>query len=627
MLVLPAVVLFAGSVSAQSVTKGGIVYSVLSEAASTATASAENTDITEAEIEGTVSINDKDYSVTIIPFDAFKDCKSLEKVTIPSTVTMLGGNAFMNCASLEKIAIPSSVKSIFTYAFSGCAKLDTVKIPDGVGAIKDGTFENCPSLKSVEIPESVSEIGAKAFFGCGGLEQVSIPDAVSSIGDSAFTGCAGISTLYIPQNVASIGSGALDDMSGCTGIYVNFQNQNYKADNGVLLTKNGIVLVKYPAAKKDTEYTIPESVRVLIYNMQAFQGCSYLEKVNVPANMANNLAFTGCKALTDVNVAAGNSSYKSADGVVFSADGKELLIYPTARAEEYSIPEGTETFAEQIFNACKGLKAVTVPASLKLTGLQNYFEDCSELSAINVAEGNPNYKSSDGVLFSKNGKVMIFCPAGKDGGYIVPDDVVMISGAAAAHSKLSSVVTPESAGNIGEGAMAFSSLKSATILSTDSTSGTIGEKAFFGCDSLETVSIPYICSIGRSAFANCKNLKSITRNIVGNPDSTAFDGVDTENCVLYVPAGMTAAFRANKCWNQFKHIEETGVNAVENATAFKEGVSVSGNTVTVSGAKGKTRVYSADGKLVYCGSESSISLTNGIYIISAGKKTFKVAVK
>lgn len=71
MLVLPLITLLAGSLSAQSVTKNGITYSVLSEAASTATAQAEDTSIKEADIEATVSINDKDYNVTIIPFNAF----------------------------------------------------------------------------------------------------------------------------------------------------------------------------------------------------------------------------------------------------------------------------------------------------------------------------------------------------------------------------------------------------------------------------------------------------------------------------------------------------------------------------------------------------------------------------
>ena len=203
----------------------------------------------------------------------------------------------------------------------------------------------------------------------------------------------------------------------------------------------------------------------------------------------------------------------------------------------------------------------------------------------------------------------------------------MVSGNAAADSKMKSVVTPENLGTIGENAFANSEIKSATVLSNDSTDGSIGAKAFLGCDSLETLSIPYIYAIDSLAFGNCKNLKSITRDIVGNPSASAFDGVDTENCVLYVPAGMTAAFRANECWNKFKNIEETGVNAINNATDNAESVSVNGNIVSVNGYKATVNVYTTDGKLVYSGKNGSFSLANGIYVVATGKKSFKIAVK
>ena len=124
---------------------------------------------------------------------------------------------------------------------------------------------------------------------------------------------------------------------------------------------------------------------------------------------------------------------------------------------------------------------------------------------------------------------------------------------------------------------------------------------------------------------------------MGNPSASAFDGVDTENCVLYVPAGMTAAFRANECWNKFKNIEETGVNAINNATDNAESVSVNGNIGTVeipngiasliNSQKAIVNVYTTDGKLVYSGKNGSFSLANGIYVVATGKKSFKIAVK
>ena len=52
--------------------------------------------------------------------------------------------------------------------------------------------------------------------------------------------------------------------------------------------------------------------------------------------------------ITDILVAEGNEAFISIDGVLFTADGKELLLYPTGRMEEtYIVPEGTERIDDE----------------------------------------------------------------------------------------------------------------------------------------------------------------------------------------------------------------------------------------------------------------------------------------
>ena len=48
-------------------------------------------------IPATTTINGKEYSVTSIGNDAFKDCYNLQSVTIPNSVTSIGNNAFYSC--------------------------------------------------------------------------------------------------------------------------------------------------------------------------------------------------------------------------------------------------------------------------------------------------------------------------------------------------------------------------------------------------------------------------------------------------------------------------------------------------------------------------------------------------
>lgn len=76
------------------------------------------------------------------------------------------------------------------------------------------------------------------------------------------------------------------------------------------------------------------------------------------------------------------------------------------------------------------------------------------LQRINVAEGNLNFASEDGVLFDKDKKTLICFPCGRTGTYTVPEYVQ-----------------------------------------------TIGEDAFDGCDRLEELIIPdSVTEIGRFAF-------------------------------------------------------------------------------------------------------------------------------
>ena len=66
---------------------------------------------------------------TIAPSE-FMNCKMLEKITIPSTVTEISEKAFANCTSLKSISIPSETTSIGDYAFAICTSLKKVNIPE-----------------------------------------------------------------------------------------------------------------------------------------------------------------------------------------------------------------------------------------------------------------------------------------------------------------------------------------------------------------------------------------------------------------------------------------------------------------------------------------------------------------
>lgn len=64
------------------------------------------------------------------------------------------------------------------------------------------------------------------------------------------------------------------------------------------------------------------------------------------------------------------------------------------------------------------IREITIPSTVKEIG--NYaFAGCKYLEGIEVESGNPNYSSSSGVLYNKDGSTLITYPAGKDENFVI----------------------------------------------------------------------------------------------------------------------------------------------------------------------------------------------------------------
>ena len=59
---------------------------------------------------------------------AFKDCRSLTSLNLPSGITSIGEEAFYRCSGLTSLSLPSGVTSIGKYAFSDCSSLASIYV-------------------------------------------------------------------------------------------------------------------------------------------------------------------------------------------------------------------------------------------------------------------------------------------------------------------------------------------------------------------------------------------------------------------------------------------------------------------------------------------------------------------
>ena len=184
-------------------------------------------------------------SVKIIDYCAFQTCDWLVGVTLHDGLEKIGDGAFRH-TSIERITIPATVTEVVPSAFAATKRLKsikvkrgnkvydsrggcnaiiesatdrlvqacaTTKIPEGVKVIGRNAFKGVEK-GSIEIPSSVVELENGAFFGCGLRGKLVIPGSVKSIGEYAFTACRGIDSLVVGEGCEKIGTSAFSLCSG-----------------------------------------------------------------------------------------------------------------------------------------------------------------------------------------------------------------------------------------------------------------------------------------------------------------------------------------------------------------------------------------------------------------------------
>ncbi|MDR2971673.1 MAG: leucine-rich repeat protein [Bacteroidales bacterium] len=250
-----------------------------------------------------------------------------------------------------------------------------------------------------------------------------------------------------------------------------------------------------------------------------------------------------------------------------------------------TIPNSVTTIGNYAFNYCTALTSITIPNGV--TTIENYaFNSCTALTSINVESENPNYSSTDGVLFNKDKTTLIYCPAGKTGEYVVPNSVTTIGGGAFSFcTALTSITIPNSVTTIGGGAFvgctaltsitipnsvttieyrAFSSCTALTSITIPNSVTTIENNTFDHCTALTSITIPNsITTIGDYAFAYCSALTSIT-NLNPVPVEISFfvfNGVNQSECTLEVPMTSISVYQNAEVWKEFNIVGiEVGID-------------------------------------------------------------------
>ena len=160
----------------------------------------------------------------------------------------------------------------------------------------------------------------------------------------------------------------------------------------------------------------------------------------------------GTNAFEEFIVANGNKNYKAIDGILYSADGKEMLAIPRGKTFEngvYEIPEGVEFLGMLSFSRNPYITTVVIPNSLELkfvpardpaytlpgdngninpgNNLNIAIYLYTSITNYAVKDDNLHYKSRKGVIYTKDMTSLVAIPTRYDQYLDIPEGVTNIT--------------------------------------------------------------------------------------------------------------------------------------------------------------------------------------------------------
>lgn len=493
------------------------------------------------EIPKTVIHNGVPFPVQSIGEYAFMECYTLTELIMPDGLQVIGEFAFWGCYNLSEITIPARVTEIAEGTFMGCRSLAKVTFLGRVTSIGNDAFYGTRSLKHIDLPDSLTSLGSGAFGQShrdgetdrsGGLEEIVLPAGLTKIEEDTFNSCYDMRSVHFLGKVTSIGDGAFCYTSSLLGI------------------------------------DLPESVCSI--GKKAFSG-SGLQKILLPKDCVDVEpdAFAS-SALEAFEVDPGNTAFQAGeDGVLYSRDGKQLVLYPSSRQEAaYTVRPGTVEIGAYAFYGVRNLEHIILPDSLREIGdyafaeqpklkevvlpegledisSNNTFYHCDSLTELSLPSTLRDISGSS--VFSCIGITELVLPDGLQdisGDYIfsncdalssleLPKDLELISGSwnfactsiekltlpvmlqeiqgednFYACEKLSEVVLPAGLRILGDGS--FGSCTLLEKIQLPASLIKLNSGTFSGCSELKHIEIPEkVTSIGSSCFAGCENLTEL----------------------------------------------------------------------------------------------------------------------
>lgn len=294
---------------------------------------------------------------------------------IAITSFILAGNIYAetvtNKVSIHCESAGSLADSLALKGYTDLSGITNLSIKGVINAFDFRSIKMMYRLDSLDISQTEIE----AFYGHGTYEPGLLGHAKArkypanaipmnafnhrSDYDNSLTGLEHLSSVKLPDNLTEIESQAFAHCSNLSDIQLNDQLETIGAN---AFTSTAIKEIKLPAS-----LSVLGGEGYVVVWTEVFDNCPLLERIDVDKD---------------------NTSFKSIDGVLFSADGTYLRQYPAGKRDtEYVIPEGVTCLCHMSFSGSKSLQTVTFASSVER--LERAFWDCPALTTVICKGENP----------------------------------------------------------------------------------------------------------------------------------------------------------------------------------------------------------------------------------------------
>ena len=417
----------------------------------------------------------------------------LEKVSFPETLLTIDNDAFFECYALTQLRLPDSLQRIGSMAFgrdraaeepvTGQAHLDSVRIGPNVSFIGTDAFAAL-QIEAFEVD------GANAVYASsGGFITNKAGDTIQTVptgtGDS----------IVIPEGITTLQSGLFTTFDEHMGFYV--------PDSVFRFSEN-----VFPKGKETSKETgkLEEAYHCTLHCSEGSAAWEYAVKYGIAHDSVTDPEAENYETAEE-DGAHGRFYYR-----VFR-DHAELYAYKENKGAETGTLEVPSSYQglpvtalrfdedakEKKLNYSIGVAKIAIPEPVKEIDI-DFLRGHAFLSELEVSADNSAFRSTEGVLFTEDGKTLVCYPVRREGTeYVIPDGVETLGEKAfALNGEIGKVTLPRSLRVIGK--ECFVSCRNLREAEFSKGLKEIGDQAFM-YTALENVVLPSSVEwIGSGAF-------------------------------------------------------------------------------------------------------------------------------